>query len=64
MLKEHQYKNAIVIDGEWYVPNETDDSENDCKTCALHDICKKSMETLCSTIHDLGLGYNYIKLEG
>ena len=63
MLKEHQYKNAIVIDGEWYVPNETDPSGNDCETCALLDICQNGRETLCTTIHDLGMGYNYIKLE-
>lgn len=62
MLKEHQYKNAIIIDGVWYVPNDTEDN-TDCQTCALSDICKGGSEMPCLLLHDLGMGQNYIKLE-
>lgn len=62
MLKEHQYKNAIIIDGMWYVPNDAEDG-NDCETCALSDICQGGSELICQTIHDLGIGQNYIKLK-
>lgn len=61
MSKEQIYKDAIIIDGDWYVLNDVAEG-SDCESCALESRCTNYGGTLCDLLHNAGRGVNYIKL--
>ena len=57
------YDNAIIINGEVFVPDDQFDEGNDCENCALKERCCGGTEQICAMIHDAGMGVHYVKAE-